>query len=66
MSRTRRHISESAQPKRPDDGNFTDLDNVLAVKNGKLRMTLAPEQVVIVSAKTTNPTNPTIAPWMRL
>jgi hypothetical protein len=29
---------------------------VLAVKNGKLRMTLAPEQVVIVSAKTTNPT----------
>jgi endonuclease YncB( thermonuclease family) len=42
-------------------GNFTHLDNTLALRNGKLRMTLLPEQLVIVSAKTTNPA---IAPWI--
>jgi len=42
-------------------GNFTHFDNVLAVKAGTIRLTLQPEQLVIVSAKTTNPT---IAPWV--
>jgi hypothetical protein len=28
---------------------------VLAVKSGKIRLTLEPEELVIVSAKTTNP-----------
>jgi hypothetical protein len=43
-------------------GNFTHLDNVLAVKSGKIRLTLEPEELVIVSAKTTNPA---IAPGSR-
>jgi endonuclease YncB( thermonuclease family) len=42
-------------------GNFTHLDNVLVVKSGKIRLTLQPEELVIVSAKTTNPA---IAPWV--
>jgi hypothetical protein len=42
-------------------GNFTHLDNVLAVKNGKIRLTRQPEELVIVSAKTTNPAS---APWI--
>jgi hypothetical protein len=42
-------------------GNFTHLDNVLVVKGGKIRLTLQPEELVIVSAKTTNPA---IAPWV--
>lgn len=42
-------------------GNFTHLDNVLTVKEGKIRLTLQPEELVIVSAKTTNPA---IAPWI--
>ena len=41
-------------------GNFTHLDNVLVVKGGKISLTLPPEQLVFVSAKTTNTT---IAPW---
>jgi hypothetical protein len=44
-------------------GNFTHLDNVLSVKSGKLRLTLEPEQLVFVSAKTTNPA---VAPWVVL
>jgi hypothetical protein len=42
-------------------GNFTHLDNVLTVKSGKIRLTLEPERLVFVSAKTTNAA---IAPWM--
>jgi hypothetical protein len=42
-------------------GNFTHLDNVLRVEKGKIRLTLQPEQLVIVSAKTTNPA---VAPWV--
>ena len=42
-------------------GNFTHLDNVLTVGSGKIRLTLEPEELVIVSAKTTNPA---IAPWV--
>jgi hypothetical protein len=42
-------------------GNFTHLDNVLSVKSGKLRMTVKPEELVIISAKTTNTK---ISPWV--
>jgi endonuclease YncB( thermonuclease family) len=42
-------------------GNFTHLDNVLQVKGGKIKLTVKPEDLVIVSAKTTNTK---IAPWM--
>jgi hypothetical protein len=42
-------------------GNFTHLDNVLELKRGKIRLTRRPEDVVIVSAKTTNTR---IAPWV--
>jgi hypothetical protein len=42
-------------------GNFTHLDNVLEVKSGKIKLTLKPEDLIIVSAKTTNTK---IAPWM--
>jgi hypothetical protein len=42
-------------------GNFTHLDNVLALQGGKLRLTLEPENLVVVSAKTTNAS---VAPWM--
>jgi endonuclease YncB( thermonuclease family) len=42
-------------------GNFTHFDNVLIVKSGNIRMTLQPEQLVFVSAKTTNTA---IAPWV--
>jgi hypothetical protein len=42
-------------------GNFTHLDDMLTIRNGKLRMTVRPEQLVIVSAKTTDTK---IAPWM--
>jgi hypothetical protein len=42
-------------------GNFTHLDNVLQVKGGKIKLTVNPEDLVIVSAKTTNTK---IAPWM--
>jgi endonuclease YncB( thermonuclease family) len=44
-------------------GNFTHLDNVLVVKSGKISLTREPEQLVFVSAKTTNTT---IAPWMKV
>jgi endonuclease YncB( thermonuclease family) len=44
-------------------GNFTHLDNVLVVKSGKISLTRQPEQLVFVSAKTTNTT---IAPWMKV
>jgi hypothetical protein len=44
-------------------GNFMHLDNVLVVKSGKISMTREPEQLVFVSAKTTNTT---IAPWMKV
>jgi endonuclease YncB( thermonuclease family) len=42
-------------------GNFTHLDNVLRVRRGKIRLTLEPEEIVVVSAKTTNPA---VAPWV--
>jgi hypothetical protein len=42
-------------------GNFTHLDNMLTAKNGKLKLTVKPEQLVIVSAKTTSTKT---APWM--
>jgi endonuclease YncB( thermonuclease family) len=42
-------------------GNFTHFDNVLIVKSGNIRMTLQPEQLVFVSAKTTNTA---VAPWV--
>lgn len=42
-------------------GNFTHFDNVLIVKSGNIRMTLQPEQIVFVSAKTTNTA---VAPWV--
>lgn len=42
-------------------GNFTHLDNVLEVRRGKIRMTIDPEQLVVVSAKTTSTS---VAPWM--
>ena len=44
-------------------GNFTHLDNVLAVKSGKIRLTIAPEQLVIVSAKSSSPK---VTPWISL
>jgi hypothetical protein len=42
-------------------GNFTHLDNMLTTTNGKLKLTVKPEQLVIVSAKTTSMKT---APWM--
>jgi hypothetical protein len=44
-------------------GSFTHLDNVLAVEIGKIHLTIRPEQLVFVSAKTTNTT---VASWMRI
>ena len=44
-------------------GNFTHLDNVLVVRSAKISLTREPEQLVFVSAKTTNTT---IAPWMKV
>jgi hypothetical protein len=42
-------------------GNFTHLDNMLAVKNGKLKLKVKPEQPVVVSAKTSSTKT---APWL--
>ncbi len=42
-------------------GNFTHFDNLLSVKSGKIRLTLEPEHLVFVSAKTTNTA---VAPWV--
>ena len=39
------------------------VKNVLVVKSGKISLTRQPEQLVFVSAKTTNTT---IAPWMKV
>jgi hypothetical protein len=44
-------------------GNFTHLDNVVAVQGDQVRLLRRPEELVFVSAKTTSPT---IAPWLRL
>jgi hypothetical protein len=44
-------------------GNFTHLDNVLAVKAGKISLTLEPDQLVFVSAKTTSTT---VARWLKV
>lgn len=44
-------------------GNFTHLDNVLDVKNNRIRMTLNPEQLVVVSAKSKSAK---AAPWITL
>lgn len=41
--------------------SFTHLDNVLAVTGGKVKMTIQPEQLVFVSAKTTSRA---AAPWL--
>ena len=42
-------------------GNFTHFDNVLAVKQGTVRLIRRPEQLVFVSAKTTSRA---AAPWL--
>jgi hypothetical protein len=44
-------------------GNFTHLDNVVAVHDNQVRLLRQPEELVFVSAKTTSPT---VAPWLRL
>jgi hypothetical protein len=41
--------------------NFTHLDNVLAVNSGKIKLTIQPEQLVVVSAMTTDPK---VSPWI--
>lgn len=43
--------------------SFTHFDNVLTVKNQKVRLTRRPEELVFVSAKTSNPK---VAPWLNV
>jgi endonuclease YncB( thermonuclease family) len=43
--------------------NFAHLDDLLAVSGSKVRLTVPPEQLVFVSAKTTSRA---VAPWLRV
>ena len=43
--------------------NFTHFDNVVAVKDGSVRLLRAPEELVFLSAKTASRT---VAPWLRV